>query len=257
MTGVALLRAQQVTRRFGGLIAVDRVSVSVTQGALHGLIGPNGAGKTTLVNMLTGVERIDSGAVHFAGKDVTGTPAHRLAKLGMARSFQTSQLFEDEDVLANVMAGRHNHLGYGFPHNVVYTPRTRRVERENREHSLRLLEMLNLGDTARRQVGELPYGRRRLVELARAIASEPRLLVLDEPAAGLPGSDVDVLASSLRRLNDTGFTILIIEHNIGLMLGLCDYITVIAEGAVLAEGPPESVRHNPDVIEAYLGGGAA
>lgn len=248
-----LLEATKLTRRFGGLVAVNSVSLTIPDGSLHGLIGPNGAGKTTFVNMLTGVERIDEGSVRFQGEDVTGLPTHQLAKLGIARSFQTSQLFEEEDVISNVMAGRHNHLGYGFPHNIVYTPRTARVERASRQHCLELLDLLKLGDTARRQVAELPYGRRRLVELARAIATEPKLLVLDEPAAGLPGRDVDLLASVLRELSMGGYTILIIEHNIGLVMALCDRLTVLAEGRVLAEGAPQEVRRLPTVIEAYLG----
>ena len=252
-----LLHAAGVTRRFGGLTAVDGVTLTVEDGELHGLIGPNGAGKTTLVNMLTGVERVDSGTVHFAGRDVTGQPAHRLARLGMARSFQTSQLFEEEDVLANVMAGRHRHLTYGFPHNMLYTPLTRRAEAASREHCYDLLERLHLVDAAHRQVAELPYGRRRLVELARAMAAEPQLLVLDEPAAGLPGADVDLLASVLRDLASHNYTILLIEHNIGLVMSLCHRVTVLAEGSVLASGDPQTVRRMPSVIEAYLGRSAA
>lgn len=252
-----LLQAEGLTRRFGGLTAVDGVSLTVADGELHGLIGPNGAGKTTFVNMLTGVEQVDSGSVRFEDKDVTGLPAHRLARMGMARSFQTSQLFEEEDVLANVMAGRHTHLTYGFPHSVFYTPRTRRAEDESRRHCYELLDMLHLADAAHRQVAELPYGRRRLVELARAIAAEPRLLVLDEPAAGLPGADVDLLAGVLRHLAQEKYTILLIEHNIGLVMGLCHQVTVLAEGAVLASGEPHAVRRMPAVIEAYLGRSAA
>jgi ABC-type branched-subunit amino acid transport system ATPase component len=252
-----LLLAEGLTRRFGGLVAVDAVTLRVDEGEVHGLIGPNGAGKTTLVNMLTGVDRIDAGTVHFAGEETTGLASHRLAARGMARSFQTSQLFEDEDVLANVMAGRHRHLHYRFPHDVIYTPRTRREERASLLRCTELLDMLALGDVAGRPVAELPYGRRRLVEIARALATEPRLLVLDEPAAGLSGADVDMLERALRDLSAANYTILIIEHNIGLVMGLCDQVTVLAEGAVLAQGPPAQVRRMPAVIEAYLGGSAA
>lgn len=249
----ALLEARGVTRRWGGLVAVNEVDLVVQPGTLHGLIGPNGAGKTTLVNMLTGVDRLDGGTVTFAGQDVTGLPAHRLAGRGIARSFQTSQLFEDESVVDNVMAGRHRLIDYRFPHTFFATPRTRRVEAEHRQHVVGLLDLVGLASDAHRRVSELPYGRRRLVELARAIASEPTLLVLDEPAAGLPGADVDVLADVLVRLREAGFTVLVIEHNIGLLVRVCDRMTVLSEGRVIADGDPENVRRSPAVIEAYVG----
>lgn len=249
----ALLEATGLTRRWGGLTAVDGVDVAVAEGSLHGLIGPNGAGKTTLVNMITGVDRIDGGRVAFKGQDVTGMPAHRLALRGMSRSFQTSQLFEDESVIDNVMAGRHRHIRYGFPHTFFHTPRAMREEREHRAEVAEVLAELDLAADAHRHVSELPYGRRRLVELARAIASEPTLLVLDEPAAGLPGSDVDVLGEVLRRLRDAGFTIFVIEHNIGLLMNICDRMTVLSEGKVIADDVPSVVRDSPRVIEAYLG----
>jgi branched-chain amino acid transport system ATP-binding protein len=248
-----LLTARNVTRRFGGLAAVESVSLSIQRGDIHGLIGPNGAGKTTFVNMITGVERLDSGTVHFHGKDVTGLAAHRMASRGMARSFQTSQLFEDETVIRNVMAGRHRHIADGFPHTLFFTRTTRRSERNHRGICLELLEQVGLQDVVDSPVSELSYGRRRLVELARAMASEPDLLVLDEPAAGLPGSDVDVLARVLTDLPQAGFTVLIIEHNIGLLMDISDQLTVLSQGRVLAEGDPMTVRHDPAVVEAYLG----
>lgn len=249
----ALLEARGVTRRWGGLVAVNEVDLTVEANTLHGLIGPNGAGKTTLVNMLTGVDRLDGGTVTFAGDDVTGMPAHRLAARGVARSFQTSQLFEEETVVDNVMAGRHRLIDYRFPHTFFATPRTRRVENQHRAHVLGLLELVGLEGEATRRVSQLPYGRRRLVELARAIASDPRLLVLDEPAAGLPGSDVDVLGEVLVRLREAGYTVLVIEHNIGLLISVCDQMTVLSEGRVIADGDPQTVRSTPAVIEAYVG----
>lgn len=249
----ALLEGRGLTRRWGGLVAVDSVDITVEKLTLHGLIGPNGAGKSTLVNMITGVDRSDAGCVTFDGADVTGLAPHRLAARGMARSFQTSQLFEEESVLDNVMAGRHRHIGYRFPHTFVATRRVRRIERQHREHVFGLLEMVGLHDDAHRQVVELPYGRRRLVEVARAIASEPTLIVLDEPAAGLPGSDVDVLGEVLRTLRQAGYTALVIEHNIRLLMAICDHITVLSEGKVIADGSPAQVRELPAVIEAYVG----
>jgi ABC-type branched-subunit amino acid transport system ATPase component len=248
-----LLEARNMTRRWGGLVAVDGADLSVAKGALHGLIGPNGAGKTTLVNMITGVDRADGGSVIFKGEEVTGLPAQKLASRGMARSFQTSQLFEEESVLENVMAGRHRHIHYQFPHTFFYTPRTRRVERDNRNRVIWILELLGLAADAKRQVAALPYGRRRLVELARAVASEPDLLVLDEPAAGLPGSDVEGLGDALVLLRDNGYTTLVIEHNIGLLMTICDRMTVLSEGRVIADGDPMTVRESPQVIQAYLG----
>lgn len=249
----SLLEAKGLLRRWGGLVAVNDVDLSVEAGTLHGLIGPNGAGKTTLVNMVTGVDRVDGGTVVFDGHDVTGLPAHRLAVRGVARTFQTSQLFEDENVIDNVMAGRHRHIQYRFPHTFFATPKVRRIERAHREHVLGLLALFGLEEEANRRVSELSYGRRRLVELARAIASEPTLLVLDEPAAGLPGSDVDVLGDVLVRLREAGYTLLVIEHNIGLLMSVCDRMTVLSEGRVIADGNPETVRQSPAVIEAYVG----
>lgn len=251
MTGI--LEARGLTRQFGGLRAVDSADITVKKNTLHGLIGPNGAGKTTLVNMLTGVDRIDAGTVIFDGTDVTTYRSYRMAKLGMARTFQTSQLFEEENVLSNVMAGRHRHIAYGFPHTFFYTPKTRRIETANRIHCLGILEQLGLADDANRLVGQLPYGRRRLVELARAVASEPSLLVLDEPAAGLPGSDVEALGTALVALSGTGHTVLIIEHNLTLLMSICHSLTVLSEGRVIADGDPAAVRNDAAVIEAYIG----
>jgi branched-chain amino acid transport system ATP-binding protein len=249
----AILDVKGLTRRFGGVIAVNSADLAVEEGSLHGLIGPNGAGKTTLVNMITGVDSIDAGTVTFRGKDVTGLGSHRMAGLGIARSFQTSQLFDEENVLNNVMAGRHLHIGYHFPNTFIYTPWTGRVERQNRAVVMNLLEQLGIADDAQRLVGELPYGRRRLVEIARAMATEPKLLVLDEPAAGLPGSDVTVLGQVLKSLGGAGYTVLIIEHNLELLMEISDRLTVLSEGRVIAEGDPATVRESPAVIEAYIG----
>jgi ABC-type branched-subunit amino acid transport system ATPase component len=255
MATEGLLEAREVSRRFGGVLAVDAASIVVRAGSLHGLIGPNGAGKSTFVNVLTGVDRADRGSVRFAGRDVTGLNARQRARLGIARSFQTSQLFGDETVLTNVMVGRHRLMGYRFPNDTIYTWVTRREERQHAERCEEILEQLGLTSMARSRVSELPYGRRRLVEIARALAADPSLLVLDEPAAGMAGADAERLAVVLTDLVDRKLTVLLIEHNIGLVMSVCDQLTVLAEGRALATGHPHDVRERLEVIEAYLGKG--
>lgn len=249
-----ILKVRGLRKSFGGVSAVAGVDFDIAPGTIHGLMGPNGAGKSTTVNLISGVERPDEGDVEFLGASSTGIASHRMARRGMSRTFQASQIFADEDVLTNVMTGRHLHIRYRSPFlGMLLDPRMARRERTERGRIEDLLDALGLSDVARRPVGELSYGRRRLVEIARALACEPTLLILDEPAAGLTGPDVGHLRETLQALAARDVTTLVIEHNLTFMMQTCDQITVLNQGAVIADGDPASVRIDPDVIVAYLG----
>jgi ABC-type branched-subunit amino acid transport system ATPase component/ABC-type branched-subunit amino acid transport system permease subunit len=248
-----LLEAEGVSVHFGGLKAVDGVSVRVEPGQIVALIGPNGAGKTTFFNAVSRLQKLSGGSVRFAGKDVTKTSTANTARLGMARTFQNLRIYPNMSVLENVLVGCHRHERTGLWAAGLGLPHQRREERTSRERALRALARVGLEAMAPLPAASLPYGSQRLVEIARALASEPRLLLLDEPAAGMNASERAHLVEQIRRIRDSGVTILLVEHDIELVMGISDYMYVLDYGRLICEGRPEIVQNDPAVIEAYLG----
>ncbi len=249
-----LLEVRGLVKRFGGVTAVNALDMTVRAGDIHALIGPNGSGKTTTLNVISGLYRADGGSARFDGTELARLPAHGIARCGVARTFQNIRLFGELSVLENVMIGRHVRTSTGFLGALLPGGATAREERATREFALDVLRFAGLERTAAHTARSLPYGDQRRVEIARALASEPRLLLLDEPAAGMNPAETDALVELLRAIRARGTTLLLIEHDMNLVMTISDRVTVLNFGQHIAEGPPGEIAHHPAVIEAYLGG---
>jgi len=240
--------------RFGGLTAVKNFSAAIPRGSIVGLIGPNGAGKTTCFNMITGFYKPSEGQVLFNGTDITGTPPHRVCRSGIARTFQNIRLFGNETVLENVMIGCHLRQKTGWWQAVVWLPSNRREERAIAERSRELLKVVGLQELAGEKANSLPYGAQRRLEIARALATRPAFLLLDEPAAGMNPNETQELMGFIREIRrNFDLTVLLIEHDMKVVMGICEHIWVLDYGEMIAAGPPEAIQSDPKVIKAYLG----
>ncbi len=248
-----LLSLRNLTKTFGGLVAVASASFDVTTGSIVGLIGPNGAGKTTIFNLITGNLTPDSGEIFFASHSIKGLAPHRIVKLGIARTFQTIRLFQNMSVLENVLAGRHCRLQSGILGALLRLPLQRREEKRALRDSLQELEFVNLAHEHANLARNLSYGNQRLLEIARALASEPRLIILDEPAGGMNDQETESLVHLIRAIRARGISVLLIEHDMSLVMEVCEKLVVLEYGGVIAMGEPKQIKEDPRVIEAYLG----
>jgi branched-chain amino acid transport system ATP-binding protein len=250
-----MLEIQGITQRFGGVTALEDVSFSIRANEITGVIGPNGAGKTTLFNIISGIYRQTSGTIIFNGKDVSGLPSEQLALRGLVRTFQNVELFSQMTVIENAMVGLHTRSRSGIFSCMLKTPGNRAEERRIRERALHWLEYTGIADLADVQAGNLAFGKGRMLEIARAMALEPRIILMDEPAAGLNNRETGELASLIRKIRDSGVTVVLVEHDMDLVMDVCDSILVLNLGRWLAEGTPREIQENQAVIAAYLGEG--
>jgi len=248
-----LLELSGVERHFGGLKVLQGVNLAIPQGGVFGLIGPNGAGKTTVFNLITGLQQPDGGAIRFDGRDLSGLKPHQITRLGLARTFQNIRIFKGMSLLENVMVGQHSHLRYGALGLLLASAGFRSQELRARERARELLSWVGLESQADEVADKLSYGDQRKLELARALATEPRLLLLDEPVAGMNSAEKDEIMGVIRAIAARGFTVFMIEHDMKFVMGLCEQIAVLNFGQIIALGNPDQIRSNPQVIEAYLG----
>ena len=250
-----ILEIRDLTKMFGGVTAQDQISFSIETGIVCGLIGPNGAGKTTLFNMITGIYRPDAGTVVFNGKDIRKTPVHRLVKSGVARTFQHVELFSSMTLLENIMVGMHVRTKAGFWAAITRIPAMKKEEKQTRRRAEELLEFTGLADDGHKMAGDLPVGRQKTAQIARALASDPLLLLLDEPAAGLNPVETQALGELIQKIKKAGITMMLVEHDMSLVMGMSDKVVVLDQGRKLAEGTPREIQTNEAVMSAYLGHG--
>jgi branched-chain amino acid transport system ATP-binding protein len=248
-----ILDAKDVTKHFGGIKAVEGVSFRIKENSIASIIGPNGAGKTTLFNCLTGITKPSGGQINFRDKDISGLPPHEVAKLGIARTFQNIRIFPDMTVLENVMVAQHTRIRYGLVSCILRNHKFRSRETSIREKAFEFLELTGLDGFAGTLAGNLPYGSRRRLEVARALATEPKIVLMDEPTAGMNPSETQDVMLLIKQIRDLGKTVIIIEHDMHLVMGISDWVIVLDHGIKISEGPPGTVKNDQLVIEAYLG----